>query len=389
MIITDIQADVLRDPGFEVRGDTSFETVVVRVFTDDAIVGIGEAASSPSVVRSIVEAPTAFTLSRAIRELLVGRDPLEIGALWEEVYQQTLYPGRRGAYIHLLSAIDIALWDILGKATKLPVYKLLGGAFQRDVRAYASLVMPCTPEEARELAAKTAAQGWPALKLGWFPAESDAATDLAFVRAAREGAGPEARLMLDVGPRWELTTGGRPAVQLWDAKTAIHGSGASPSTSRSGSRSRCRRTTSTVTAVSATPLRRTSPQARRRRPASRSSSSWIAAGSTSSSSTSAGSAASRRPAGSRRPRMTATVRSPRTASRAALSAPPRSTSSQRPRTATTWRTRCRSRCSRTSSCSPAWKATSGWVRVPEEPGLGVALDEELLERLRVESLVSG
>lgn len=221
MRITDLQVDVLRDPAFDVRGDTSYETVVVRVQTDEGVTGIGEAASSPHVVRSIVNAPTTFTLARAIRELLVGRDPREIGLLWEEMYRMTLYPGRRGAYVHALSAIDIALWDILGKATGLPVHTLLGGAFQHEVRAYASLVMPPTPDEVRALAAETVAAGWPALKLGWFPYRSDAAEDRALVEAAREGAGPDARLMLDVGPRWDLTSGGRPAVQLWDAKTAI------------------------------------------------------------------------------------------------------------------------------------------------------------------------
>jgi L-rhamnonate dehydratase len=220
MRITDVQVDILRDPAFEVRGDTSLETVVVQIHTDEGITGIGDAASSPRVVRAIVDAPSYFTLSRSIRELLVGRDPREIGALWEEVYRLTMYSGRRGAYVHALSAIDVALWDITGKATGLPVYKLLGGAFQRAIPAYASHVMPSTPGEVRELAAAAVDRGWPALKMGWFPYEADAASDLAFVRAAREGAG-DATLMLDVGPRWDVTSGGRPAVQLWDAKTAI------------------------------------------------------------------------------------------------------------------------------------------------------------------------
>jgi L-alanine-DL-glutamate epimerase-like enolase superfamily enzyme len=221
MQITDIQVDVLRDPDFEIRGDASLEAVLVRVMTDEGITGVGDASSSPQVVRAIVEAPTFFTLSRALRELLIGRDPFEIAALWEEVYRLTMYPGRRGAYIHALSAIDVALWDIMGKATGLPAYKLLGGAFQRELRAYASHVMPQTPDEVRELATKTVDAGWPALKMGWFPYDTDRASDLAMVRAAREGAGAEAKLMLDVGPRWDITSHNRPAVQLWDAKTAI------------------------------------------------------------------------------------------------------------------------------------------------------------------------
>lgn len=221
MHITDIRVDVVRDPNFVVAGDMSLETVVVRVMTDEGITGIGDTCSSPHITRAIIEAPTYFTLSRSFRELLVGRDPFEIGAIWEEIYRLTHYPGRRGAVIHALGAIDIALWDIMGKATGLPVYKLLGGAFQRDLPAYATQVMPETPEAVRQIAAETVAAGWPALKVGWFPPNTDPASDRALVQAAREGAGPQTRLMLDVGPRWDITTDGRPAVRLWDSKTAI------------------------------------------------------------------------------------------------------------------------------------------------------------------------
>jgi L-alanine-DL-glutamate epimerase-like enolase superfamily enzyme len=219
--ITDVSVEHLRVPDFEVREDTSLDALLVRVTTDEGITGFGDVASSPRVARAVVEAPTYFTLARGIRELLVGRDPLEIGALWEEVYRMTHYPGRRGAYIHVLSGIDVALWDILGKATGLPVYKLLGGAFQREVPVYASHVMPKEPGAVRELAAQRVSEGWRALKMGWFPYRSSEEEDLALVRAAREGAGPEARVMLDVGPRWDVTAGGKPAVRLWDAKTAI------------------------------------------------------------------------------------------------------------------------------------------------------------------------
>jgi L-alanine-DL-glutamate epimerase-like enolase superfamily enzyme len=221
MKIVDLKVDVLHNPEFEVRGDASLETVIVRVFTDQGIVGFGDAGSSPKVVRSIIDAPTYFTLSRDVRELLIGRDPLEINLIWEELYRMTQWPGRRGAYLHAISAIDVALWDIMGKAFNQPIYKLLGGAFQKEVRGYASHVMPDTPKGCAELAAKAVSNGWPALKMGWFPYASDQEEDLAMVAAIRDGAGPKTKIMLDVGPRWDITTDGRPAVQLWDAKTAI------------------------------------------------------------------------------------------------------------------------------------------------------------------------
>jgi L-alanine-DL-glutamate epimerase-like enolase superfamily enzyme len=219
--ITDIKVDVLRTPEFHLRADASLESVIVRVYTDEGIMGFGDAGSSPRVVRSIIDAPTYFTLCRSLRELLIGRDPLEISAIWEELYRMTMWAGRRGAYIHAISVIDVALWDIMGKALNQPVYKLLGGAFQRDIRCYASYVMPDTPEEAARLAGKAVEEGWPALKVGWFPCASDPNMDLAIVKACREGATPATKVMLDVGLRWDITSNGRPAVQLWDAKTAI------------------------------------------------------------------------------------------------------------------------------------------------------------------------
>jgi len=219
--ITDLKVDVLRTPEFHLRADASLESVIVRVYTDEGIMGFGDAGSSPRVIRSIIDAPTYFTLCRSLRELLIGRDPLEISAIWEELYRMTMWAGRRGAYIHAISAIDVALWDIMGKALNQPVYKLLGGAFQREIRCYASYVMPDTPEEAARLAGKAVQEGWPALKMGWFPCASDPDLDLAIVKACREGATPATKVMLDVGPRWDITSDGRPAVQLWDAKTAI------------------------------------------------------------------------------------------------------------------------------------------------------------------------
>jgi L-rhamnonate dehydratase len=108
--------------------DASLESVIVRVYTDEGIMGFGDAGSSPRVVRSIIDAPTYFTLCRSLRELLIGRDPLEISAIWEELYRMAMGAGRRGAYIHAISAIDVALSDIMGKAVE---------------------------------------EGWPALKVGW------------------------------------------------------------------------------------------------------------------------------------------------------------------------------------------------------------------------------
>ena len=80
----------------------------------------------------------SHTLVTGLRALLLGEDPLEIARLWRKMYQGTLYYGREGAVIQAMAGIDLALWDIKGKALQQPVYKLLGGGFRKQLRVYSS-----------------------------------------------------------------------------------------------------------------------------------------------------------------------------------------------------------------------------------------------------------
>src|SRR4051794_15003318 len=102
----------------------------------------------PWVVKAIIEAPPAHKIASGLRSLLVGEDPLEIGRLWQRMYRGSLYFGRRGAVVHAISGIDIALWDIAGKVSGKPIHALLGGAKRERIKAYASTLMPETPAEA-------------------------------------------------------------------------------------------------------------------------------------------------------------------------------------------------------------------------------------------------
>jgi L-rhamnonate dehydratase len=221
MRIVDLRVDVVRHPAFPDRVGRRFGIAIVRVLTDEGIVGIGEASTAPEVVRAIVDAPAFGVLAHGIRDVLVGRDPREIVAIWEDLYRLTLYCGHRGAYLHAISAIDIALWDILGKATGLPVHTLLGGAFQRELPAYRTELMPDTASEVAAVVERAISEGWSAVKLGWLPHPSTPARDAELVRAARTTAGPDATLMIDVGGRWEARDGVPRAVASWDVKTAI------------------------------------------------------------------------------------------------------------------------------------------------------------------------
>jgi L-alanine-DL-glutamate epimerase-like enolase superfamily enzyme len=107
-----------------------------------------------------------------------------------------------------MSGIDMALWDIKGKALGMPVWKLLGGGFHQKIRCYASSLFGATPAQTGELARRFRGQGFTAVKFGWDPMGQDERTDIALVREARKGLGDEADLLIDAG-------------LVWDSKTAL------------------------------------------------------------------------------------------------------------------------------------------------------------------------
>jgi L-alanine-DL-glutamate epimerase-like enolase superfamily enzyme len=208
MKITAVDTYYLRLPAIEERCDGTQDTLVIRVSTDAGISGVGEVDSAPLVARAIVDAPVSHTIQRGLREVLIGENPLEIERLWDKMYDATLYFGRRGPVIHAMSGVDLALWDIAGKAYQAPVHELLGGARRHLVRAYASSLFGETPEATRRRATEFRDQGFTAVKFGWSPMGMDEETDIALVREARAGAGPKMDVMVDAGC-------------IWDAKTAI------------------------------------------------------------------------------------------------------------------------------------------------------------------------
>ncbi len=204
MRITKVEAILLRPKGGidTSIGDGSQDGVLVRVHTDEGITGLGEIDSSPSVAKAIIDAPPSHKICSGLAALLVGENPLEIGRLWQKMYRGSLYFGRRGAAIHAISGVEIALWDIAGKAAGKPVHALLGGARRKSIKAYASTLMPDTPDEAARVVEAQLRAGFKAVKLGWGPLGKSAALDVALVAAARKAGGPDFDLMLDVGKGW-------------------------------------------------------------------------------------------------------------------------------------------------------------------------------------------
>ncbi len=214
MKITKVEAIPLRIPDLDwTRADGIQDDVVVRVHTDEGITGVGESDASPEVVKSIVDAPASWMRSRGLAGMLIGQDPLHTERLWDELYYGTLWLGRGGVAISAISAVDIALWDIKGKALGLPIHTLLGGARRDSLPVYASMLFEHDRGLMRERAQRYIAEGYRAVKFGWGPMGPDLATDVALVRAAREAIGDEAALLVDAGAPWTV----REAIRRVDA----------------------------------------------------------------------------------------------------------------------------------------------------------------------------
>lgn len=127
MKITEVTAMVLRLPEVTVACDGTQDTCLIKVDTDAGITGWGEVDSCPSVVKAIVDAPLSHQICNGLRNALVGADPLAHEVCTEKMDEVTNYYGRTAAGSHAKGGVDIALWDIAGKACDRPVYQLLGG----------------------------------------------------------------------------------------------------------------------------------------------------------------------------------------------------------------------------------------------------------------------
>lgn len=200
MKITDVEAIVLRQADVnEGIADGSQDDLVVRIHTDEGITGIGEVDSSPELVQALVQAPSSHAVAVSLRDVLIGEDPMDVERLWQKMYRGLIYFGRRGIAIHAISGLDIALWDIKGKALGKPVYELLGTPHRDRVRAYASMLMPDTTAEVTEAITALKEQNFTAVKLGWGPLGKDSKQDVALAAAAKEAAGDGVEIMIDAG----------------------------------------------------------------------------------------------------------------------------------------------------------------------------------------------
>lgn len=199
MKIVDVETVILRLPTVLPNGDGIQDLLLIKVHTDVGIIGIGEAHTMPTVLKAIIDAPVSQLAAQGLKHLVVGEDPLRIQYLWNKMYAHTLVAGRRGAVINAISGIDIALWDIFGKATGQPVHQLLGGALRQNVAAYASDLMGSSMDEVVRKANQFARDGFRAIKFGWGTLGTQVSRDIEMVRELRAALGPEVDIMLDIG----------------------------------------------------------------------------------------------------------------------------------------------------------------------------------------------
>jgi len=228
--ITGIETHILVAP--DVRQDansSSQDDLIVIIHTDEGISGVGETDTGPWLARAAIESPGSHVMAQSIQELLIGCDPFDTAAIYHRLYTYTCMSGRRGAVICALGAIDMALWDIKGKAVGRPCWQLLGGAMQESIVPYASLQPEGknADEYHRYMVdwAKTARQyGFRGAKLecslgGLYShrgvkGSDDEMTEM--VRACRAALGKDFTIMVDVVYQWRDAKSALRTLRRWE-----------------------------------------------------------------------------------------------------------------------------------------------------------------------------
>ena len=174
----------------EIKPEECVQTLVL-VYTDSDVIGIGSVFQNADLVKASL---------KVLETLYTGENALEADRVCEKLHQNMFWLGRGGAITNTISGISIALWDILGKVTKQPVGRLLGGRYREKVRPYASLLMEKDTAILSETLARLKEKNYKAFKIGWGPfGRFDSKLDEKIVRQARTDIGPDLMLMVDAG----------------------------------------------------------------------------------------------------------------------------------------------------------------------------------------------
>jgi L-alanine-DL-glutamate epimerase-like enolase superfamily enzyme len=163
---------------------------LIELSTDDGMTGVGSCFTSGGLVAAAMQ---------LLWPLLKGESAVEPERVSETLRQSTFWQGRGGSVEHAISGLDIALWDIMGKACGQPISRLLGGNYRNRIKPYGSILFD-EPGPLRQRLEETVARGFQAIKLGWRPfGRRDSKFDELLIRTARETVGDSVELMVDAG----------------------------------------------------------------------------------------------------------------------------------------------------------------------------------------------
>jgi L-rhamnonate dehydratase len=192
--------DLLTLPEASMQTFTFHGWLIVEIFTDDGHVGIGNAALAPPITKQVIDL--------YLKPLLIGADPWNIEFLWQHMYRKTMAFGRKGIGMAAISAVDIALWDLLGKSAKQPVFRLLGGRTKPRIPVYASRLYSIELSELATEAKRYKKDGYRAMKLrfGWGPTDGAEGMqrNVSLLKTVREAVGDGIDVTADAYMGWTL-----------------------------------------------------------------------------------------------------------------------------------------------------------------------------------------
>jgi L-rhamnonate dehydratase len=192
--------DLLTLPEASMHTFTFHGWLIVEIFSNDGHVGIGNAALAPPITKQVIDL--------YLKPLLIGADPWNIEFLWQHMYRKTMAFGRKGIGMAAISAVDIALWDLLGKSAKQPVFRMLGGRTKPRIPVYASRLYSVELSELAAEAKRYKKEGYRAMKLrfGWGPTDGAAGMqqNVDLVKTVRQAVGDGIDVMADAYMGWTL-----------------------------------------------------------------------------------------------------------------------------------------------------------------------------------------
>jgi D-galactarolactone cycloisomerase len=196
--ITDVTTMILEAPleselGFSQAYFSTRTSLLVQVCTDEGVTGVGESFGAGNVAYA-----NQAIIERVLKPIVLGQDPFSVEVLWHRMYNGIRDHGQKGMPLQSISGVDVALWDIIGKALGQPLYRLLGGKFRERIVPYAyGMLFRRVPDLEADFAREASGlveKGFAALKMKIGMTPDD---DVRLVRAVRNAIGAEVRLMAD------------------------------------------------------------------------------------------------------------------------------------------------------------------------------------------------